>query len=1322
MSISKIHEYSGRPVTRILCTGLALMMFYSASALGVDSLIEEVSAEAQQRFEQIARKPRGHYTESPTKVFLGANPGRDEIGRGGIWTPKLRADLARVKAKERAEAPIRPSDLMLSITPLIGMLLNPPGGEGGEGDLPGEEPGSGGGSGGGGSTSQLNTNTGNRYVNYPIVSWTARGDSGVNFTLHHNSKGNYSFDLGYGWSHGYDVKVTYSPGAPGSAIVRYGDGTQHPYTETTPGVFDAPPGIHDTLVKNSNNTWTITSKDRSKLEFNTAGRLTAVKDKNNNTVTVTRNAGQKITSISDGTGRSLTFTYDSWGLIATVTDPTSRVWSLTHDWNNDLTGITYPSLNSQLHTRGFTYDGLSNIQTETDLRGKVWSFGYDSSERLTGFMNPLGQSWSWSYTNTASTMTQPNGKTVVHNYSSGLIASKVDQAGFSTAYVYDADRNVTSFTDKRGKVWTSTYDANGNRLSSTNPLAKTTTYTYSAGHDLLSVTDPLGNVSSFTYSSTGNLLTSVDPLARTSAVMTYNSFGELATATDALGRQSTIAYNGQGDVVQTTAPGNVNAWATYDVMGRVLTSTDAAGSVSAIAYDNWGRVDTATEPGGAVSSIDYDLEGNIVSATDPLGRTGSRILDDLGRTTSATNAKNETTSYAYNSVGYVTSITNGRGFARSYTYTDRGQVASLTLADGTVESWAYNGNGETTAYVNPLGQTINYVFDNAGQMTGVDYPVGLTDTSFSYDNAGRQVSMVDGTGTSSWSYNAAGEITGLNTPQGNLTYAYNLAGQISSMVDVGVGTTSTSYDSAGRPVSVTDAFGDVSSYVYDAAGRLARKNNPNGTYEVYSYDSRNRVTSIVTKNSSNVTLQSRSYTFDLASQVTQVVEGSLTTSYGYDAIGQLTSESKSSGYSAAYTYDANGNRLTRTVNGVTESYSYDSGDKLLSVTGGSDPRTFAYDAAGRTTGIVRSSGTTAFSYDYESRVTSIMKPGMTTNTFTYNGLDTRVGMTDSSGSKSFKRNGVYVTDPVLSDGTASFTPSGEVRGGVKTTSSSALKNSDIQTNSAQSVVASKVYDAFGNQLSSTGTWAGQFQYAGKFGYHQDPDSGLKLLGHRYYDSSTGRFLTRDPIKDGRNWYLYCGNSPVSRVDANGLEAVLVQGDVDFLAGMGDHLSTGGILPGLLKDRSMTRFVRRWIGVDDQIDYGSRAYRNGEIAGIILELAMPLPPAASALKGLRRVKHAEMLEPPTTKIIGGRRGGVLHRQAVEHAEKDFKDAGYEHTAGGTLREKMFGRRYPDLVFSKDGRSTFVQVGKRNKNGTPVAREVDAAGDLIEFADVIFIPYN
>jgi hypothetical protein len=44
-----------------------------------------------------------------------------------------------------------------------------------------------------------------------------------------------------------------------------------------------------------------------------------------------------------------------------------------------------------------------------------------------------------------------------------------------------------------------------------------------------------------------------------------------------------------------------------------------------------------------------------------------------------------------------------------------------------------------------------------------------------------------------------------------------------------------------------------------------------------------------------------------------------------------------------------------------------------------------------------------------------------------------------------------------------------------------------------------------------------------------------LLGHRYYDPTLGRFLSRDPIKDGRNWYTYCENNPVPFVDPNGLQ-------------------------------------------------------------------------------------------------------------------------------------------------------------------------------------------
>jgi RHS repeat-associated protein len=232
-------------------------------------------------------------------------------------------------------------------------------------------------------------------------------------------------------------------------------------------------------------------------------------------------------------------------------------------------------------------------------------------------------------------------------------------------------------------------------------------------------------------------------------------------------------------------------------------------------------------------------------------------------------------------------------------------------------------------------------------------------------------------------------------------------------------------------------------------------------------------------------------------------------------------------------------RLTSKTNteSGTESYVYDDGDKLDKTTvGGVTVKDFGYDAAGRTTSVVTSAGTTTLAYDYEDRLTGIAYPNSSTNSFAYNGLDTRVGKTDSTGTKTYRRDGAYVTDPVLSDGSSTFTPGLSVRTGTVSKFQHADRlGSDVrQTSASQSVASNVRWDAFGMLASQSGTQSGPFGFAGDWGYQQDGDSGLTLLGHRYYDTSTGRFLTRDPVKDGRNWYAYCHNNPLKWVDPEGL--------------------------------------------------------------------------------------------------------------------------------------------------------------------------------------------
>jgi RHS repeat-associated protein len=76
-------------------------------------------------------------------------------------------------------------------------------------------------------------------------------------------------------------------------------------------------------------------------------------------------------------------------------------------------------------------------------------------------------------------------------------------------------------------------------------------------------------------------------------------------------------------------------------------------------------------------------------------------------------------------------------------------------------------------------------------------------------------------------------------------------------------------------------------------------------------------------------------------------------------------------------------------------------------------------------------------------------------------------------------------------------------------------------------------------VSVVGTPVGArpFGFAARHGYQSDADTGLQRLGHRFYDPATGRFLSRDPIRDGYNWYNYCGNDPVNKVDPQGLAKV-----------------------------------------------------------------------------------------------------------------------------------------------------------------------------------------
>jgi len=134
-------------------------------------------------------------------------------------------------------------------------------------------------------------------------------------------------------------------------------------------------------------------------------------------------------------------------------------------------------------------------------------------------------------------------------------------------------------------------------------------------------------------------------------------------------------------------------------------------------------------------------------------------------------------------------------------------------------------------------------------------------------------------------------------------------------------------------------------------------------------------------------------------------------------------------------------------------------------------------------------------------------------------------------------DGAEPGSPVYRDGTNNYTPGIAQHGGGthKYFHVDALGSTRGITNSTSAATDGFLYDAFGNVMSRSGTTATPVQHGGAKGYQTDAESGLMLLGYRYYDASIGRFITRDPARYGDNWYAYCGKNPLVMTDPSGLD-------------------------------------------------------------------------------------------------------------------------------------------------------------------------------------------
>jgi RHS repeat-associated protein len=226
-----------------------------------------------------------------------------------------------------------------------------------------------------------------------------------------------------------------------------------------------------------------------------------------------------------------------------------------------------------------------------------------------------------------------------------------------------------------------------------------------------------------------------------------------------------------------------------------------------------------------------------------------------------------------------------------------------------------------------------------------------------------------------------------------------------------------------------------------------------------------------------------------------------TVNYTYDAADQLLTAG-----GTTFTYDGNGNQVSKTAGGTTITYAWDAMNRMTSVTGGGANTQYQYDGDGNRVAQTNSTGTYIYANDVARSLPRVLNE---------NGPDGNISYVHGSS--------------VISASSATFQSYYQLDG---------LGSVVDVTDSSGSVKAAYSYDPWGSTAATVDLLGNENKY--RFaGEAVDPGVNLLYLRARYYDTALGRFPSRDPQAESINVpgsytrYGYAYDNPLQTTDPNG---------------------------------------------------------------------------------------------------------------------------------------------------------------------------------------------
>jgi len=790
---------------------------------------------------------------------------------------------------------------------------------------------------------------------------------------------------------------------------------------------------------------------------------------------------------ADANGYELLYFYDKYGKLESV----------------------YDTLQSSYLTKR-TYDAKGRLIEERDSRNTRYVYVYDGLDRITSIViyDASGTILSEQYIQYNTAVTQ-NGK----GYTRLFVEQGARGERRNKVYLFDYLDRAVQETEWYGGAERSQYyeyDTAGNNISHTALDGSVTKYAYDVFGNVTYTLLPDGTENYFEYDYNGNCQSAING-AGEEILYTYDGLNRLTKQETTSGKTRSISrtyYNFRNNTVATLDAENNRTEYSYDLRGFLTGvrrySNGVSGQETEYTYDGEGNI--LSHATGAIGDSNkhtytYELDplGRCVKETDPMGNVAEYSYEVDGNISRSVDKNGIVTNYTYDGLGRLIEEENSKSGKLSYTYNEFNEVIDITDGKLSVKT-EYNYYGEPVKITRARNEE-SFTYDAAGRVvahTIDDRDIGTITSRYSYDALGRTTAIETDGGSEHISYDKAGRISEKSYPQTGVVkkYTYYEDGTLKALLTYIDGKLATSesieYDRNGNK-TVWEQDGRITSYTYDGMNRLQGVKESDGVITEYEFDPFGNI--------------SKEYTL--------TANGIKTTRYEYDSNNCLliSYDDKSS---TRYTYDKSGNLINKIyeLSGrETKSYYiYDGYNRLSEFVSGDTVAEYTYNPEGLRESKTVNGNYTRFIYDGSNIVGELTSD----NYYIY------YRGTELISSKSYDNKNHYyrldshgnVTDLVNHLGESkksySYTPYGEE------------KLFGLNPTGEQTIL-------YYWQKETDGTH-NPFRYCGEY---YDEESGLIYLRNRYYDPTSGRFTTEDPARDGNNWYVYCGGNPVNYVDPSG---------------------------------------------------------------------------------------------------------------------------------------------------------------------------------------------